>query len=159
MRHLADGTRWNDTPIVYVPMRGKSDCLTCVTAMLLGIKYEEVEQAFGGNIDPSKGKEEEGLRIRSAFETLIEKHNSCALYLIDMPPLEKGRRYWIGVHIDDPENELSEIMGHSIVIDEAGKVFDPNHQYGRFASLADWQAAMTLPHQLEFATEIFNPAL
>jgi len=41
-------------------MRGEFDCLTCVTAMLLAIKYEEVEQAFSGNLDPARGQEQEG---------------------------------------------------------------------------------------------------
>jgi hypothetical protein len=159
MRRLVDISSENPTPIVLVPMREKYDCMTCVTAMLLGIKYEDVEQAFGGNIDPSTGKEEESRRLAWAFETLIQKHNRCALHLIDMPPLKKGRRYWITVHIEDPTNKLSEIMGHSIVIDEAGRVFDPNPQYGEFDSLAEWQVAMSLPHQLESATEIFEPSL
>jgi hypothetical protein len=52
MRYLADINRGKTPPIVYVPMREEHDCMTCVAAMLLGVSYEEVEAAFGGNIDP-----------------------------------------------------------------------------------------------------------
>jgi hypothetical protein len=61
--------------------------------MLLGIKYEEVEAAFGGNIDPSKGKADESQRLYWAFERLIQKHHRGALNYLEMPPLREGRRY------------------------------------------------------------------
>jgi len=32
MRHLEDTSPDKTTPVVYVPMRGKYDCMTCVTA-------------------------------------------------------------------------------------------------------------------------------
>jgi hypothetical protein len=73
-----------------------------------------------------------------------------------MPPIVEGRRFWVGVQINDPSNSLSQIMSHSIVVDEFGKVFDPNPQYGEFTSLKEWQAAMTLSHKLEHATEVFE---
>jgi hypothetical protein len=140
-------------------MREKYDCMTCVTAMLLGLKYEEVVAAFGGNIDPSKDHREEGQRLYWAFERLLLKLQRGALNHLDMPPLKQGRRYWITVRIDDPTQPLSKEMTHSIVVDEAGKVFDPNPQYGQFKSIAEWQAAMSLPHQLESASEIFEYSL
>ncbi|MGD0404602.1 MAG: hypothetical protein ABSB66_15560 [Candidatus Acidiferrales bacterium] len=156
MRHLEVANQNVTTAITFVPMRGKYDCLTCATAMLLGIKYEEVEAAFGGNIDPTKDKQEEGQRLYNAFERLLLKLQRGALNHLDMPPLREGRRYWITVRIDDPTNPLSKDMSHGIVVDEAGKVFDPNPQYGEFKSLAEWQAAMSLRHRLESATEIFE---
>jgi hypothetical protein len=159
MRHLADTNQGSSPAIVYVSMREKFDCLTCATAMLLGLKYEDVVAAFGGNIDPSKGKEEECLRMYNAFRALIEKYHRGILELIALPPIVGGRRYLIGVHIDDPAQPLSKEMGHSIVLDEAGRVFDPNPQYGQFKCLADWQAAMTLAHELTYATEIFEFSL
>lgn len=116
--------------IIYVPIREKYDCMTCVTAMLLGLEYGDVVQAFGGNIDPSKDHKEEGQRLYWAFERLILKHRFGALNHLDMPPLKNGRRYWISVSIDDPTQPLSKEMTHSIAIDEAGRVFDPNPQYG-----------------------------
>jgi len=127
--------------------------------MLLGIKYEDVEEAFGGNIDPSKGQAEESQRLQIAFEALIQRHHRGVLHLSAMPPITEGRRYWVGVSINDPTNPLSQIMTHSIVIDEAGKAFDPNPEYGEFKSLRDWRTAMTLPHELEFAAEMFEYSL
>jgi hypothetical protein len=148
-------------PITLVTMREQTDCLTCVTAMLLSITYEDVKSAFGGNIDPSKGKDEasrfqESARLREAFLTLLGEHNCGILQLVIMPPIIRGRRYWVSVHIDDPSTALTQTMSHSIVVDESGKVFDPNPQYGEFRSLDEWQAAITWPHQIEHATEIFE---
>jgi hypothetical protein len=159
MRHLAARNPRSSEAIVLVPMRGKYDCLTCVTAMLLGIKYEEVEMAFGGNIDPSKDRVEESQRLYNAFELLIQRNNRGVLHVQDVPPIVEGRRYWVGVRIDDPTNPLSQSMTHSIVIDEAGTVFDPNPEYGEFKSLKDWRTAMTLPHELSFASEMFEFSL
>jgi hypothetical protein len=159
MRQLIEVNSTNLAAINFVPMRGPYDCLTCVTAMLLDIKYEDVETAFGGNIDPSKGRAEEGQRLYWAFERLIQKHNRGALNYLEMPPLRKGRRYWISVRIDDPTNPLSKDMSHSIVVDEEGRVFDPNPQYGQFKSLGEWRAAMSLPHELESAAEIYEYSL
>jgi hypothetical protein len=159
VRRLADVNILISPEIVLVPMRGLYDCFTCVTAMLLNITYEDVVAAFGGNIDPSKGKAEECQRIYWAFETLIQKHHHGALHYLELPAIGAGRRYWISVHIDDPTNPLSNEMSHSIVVDEAGRVFDPNPRYGKFKSLAEWQAAMSLPHKIEFAAEIYEYTL
>jgi hypothetical protein len=127
--------------------------------MLLGITYEEVQRAFGGNLDTSKDRKEEEERLARAFEMLLQSHNRGALYLEDIPPITEGRRYWVAVRIDDINNPLSEEMTHSIAIDEFGRVFDPNPEYGEFVSLAAWNAAMILPHKIEFATEIFEYCL
>jgi hypothetical protein len=81
------------------------------------------------------------------------------IQLAGVPPITEGRRYWVGVRINDPTNELSQRMSHSIVVDEFGRVFDPNPQYGIFGSLREWQAAMTLPHEIDHATEIFEYTL
>jgi len=124
--------------------------------MLLGISYEDVEAAFGGNIDPSKDHWAEGQRLYNGFEKLLLKLQRGALNHLEMPPLKDGRRYWIRILIDDPTNPLSKEMGHGIVVDEMGRVFDPNPQYGEFKSLAAWQAAVSLPHVLESASEIFG---
>jgi hypothetical protein len=159
MRQLLNINPASSPAIVYVPMREEYDCMTCVTAMLLGLKYEDVVAAFGGNIDPSKDHKEEGQRLYWAFERLILKLHLGALNHLDMPPLKKGRRYWIRVTIDDPTQPLCTEMGHGIVLDEVGRVFDPNPQYGQFKSLLAWQAAMSLPHTLESASEIFKYTL
>jgi hypothetical protein len=156
MRYLAARNPKHSHPITLVPMRSKLDCLTCVIAMLLGIGYEEVEQAFGGNINPAKGKDEESARLYAGFRMLLMKHHRGMIELDVMPPIIEGRRYWVGIQIDDPSNPLSQIMGHSIAVDEFGKVFDPNPQYREFRSLKEWHAAMTLQHRLDHATEIFE---
>ena len=65
-----------------VPIRGKYDCMTCVTAMLLGINYEDVEGAFGGNLDPSKDRAEESCRLQNGFETLLQQHHRSALHYL-----------------------------------------------------------------------------
>jgi hypothetical protein len=159
MRRLVNINQGRAQAIMFVPMREKYDCMTCVTAMLLGMKYEDVVAAFGGNIDPTKDHQAEGQRLYWAFERLLLKCQLGAINHLDMPPLKDGRRYWITVRIDDPTNPLSKEMSHSIVVDEAGKVFDPNPQYGPFKSLAEWRAAMSLPHTLESASEIFEYSL
>jgi hypothetical protein len=159
MRYLAARNPRKSAPIVLVPMHGKYDCLTCVTAMLLGIRYEDVENAFGGNIDPSKDRAEESQRLYTAFRTLIERHHRAILEISAMIPIMEGPRYWVTVRINDPTNPLSQIMTHSIVVDEIGRVFDPNPQYGQFQSLTDWHNAMSLPHELESATEMFEYSL
>ena len=159
MRYLAARNPRNSVKIIFVPMREKYDCLTCVIAMLLGITYEEVLAAFGGNIDPSKDRSNECDRVYAAFHRLIQQHHRGILELESVPSLEEGRRYWLGIRIDDPRNPLSQTMTHSIVIDEVGRVLDPNPEYGQFKSLQEWDSAMTLPHIIEFATEIFEYSL
>ncbi len=132
--------------------------------MLLGLEYEEVEQAFGGNLDPSKVNDESSLKKESArlwrgvFE-LLEKHHRGMVEFSEMPAIAEGRRYWVEVQIHDPSNPLSETVGHSIAIDEFGKVFDPNREYGEFKSLKEWKAAVSLPYELRRAKEIFEYSL
>ena len=51
--------------------------------MLLGLTYEEVESAFGGPIDPSKGQDEasrfqEAFRLQEAFRPLLLKSTVVA---------------------------------------------------------------------------------
>ena len=82
--------------------------------MLLGIKYEDVEKAFGGNIDPSKDRAEETQRVYNAFEMLIQQYHRGVLHVSDMPPIKEGRRYWVAIRIDDPTNPVSQVMTHSI---------------------------------------------
>lgn len=159
MRYLAARNPKHSPPITIVRMRGKYDCLTCVTAMLLGIKYEDVDQAFGGSPDPAKDRKEETRRQNQALRTLLEKHGRGAIQLSAVPPIVEGRRYWVGVYIRDAGNPLSETMTHSVVVDEFGKVFDPNPQYETFQSLKQWRAAITHPHELEHATEVFEYVL
>jgi hypothetical protein len=98
----------------------------------------------------------EGQRLYNGFEMLLLKMQRGALNHLELPPLKDGRRYWVRILIDDPTNPLSKEMGHGIVLDEMGRVFDPNPQYGEFKSLAVWRAAMSLPHVLESASEIFG---
>jgi hypothetical protein len=124
--------------------------------MLLGIKYEDVEKAFEGNLDPTKDHDSEALRMYVAFRALLEQHRRAILELFAIPPIAEGRRYRIAMRIADPSNPLSRTMTHSIVMDETGKVFDPNPEYGEFKSFEDWDAAMSLPHELDSVTEMFE---
>ena len=164
MRYLAARNPRHSPPITLVPMRNKYDCMTCVSAMLLGLEYEEVEQAFGGNLDPSKVNDESSRKKESArlwrgvFE-LLEKRHRGMVEFSEMPAIAEGRRYWVEVQIHDPSNPLSETVGHSIAIDEFGKVFDPNREYGEFKSLKEWKAAVSLPYELRRAKEIFEYSL
>jgi hypothetical protein len=127
--------------------------------MLLGITYEEVQRVFGGNLDISKDINEELGRIERGFKALLQSHNCGELPLKVTPPIREGRRYWVGIRIDDISNPLPTEMTHSIAIDEFGRVFDPNPEYGEFNSFDTWSAAMTLPHKIESATEIFEYCL
>jgi hypothetical protein len=53
MRHLAARNPGYSPAIELVGMRTKYDCVACVSTMLLGVEYEEVEKSFGGNFDPA----------------------------------------------------------------------------------------------------------
>jgi hypothetical protein len=159
MRNLAARNPAKSKAVRLVSMREKYDCLTCITAMLLGIEYDEVKEAFGQNIDPDADPLEESNRLQNASAMLFEKHHCGQLHLSFLPPITEGRRYWVAVRIDDPSNPHSATMTHSIVINEVGRVFDPNPEYGEFESYEKWSAAMTLPHQLEFAVEVYEYSL
>jgi hypothetical protein len=159
MRLLAARNSSKSSEVKLVNMRGKYDCLTCITAMTLGIDYEEVERTFGGNLDPDADRNEESMRLQNAQALLFERHNRGQLHLSSLPPLREGRRYWVGVRIHDPSNPHSNTMTHSIVLDEFGRVFDPNPEYGFFPSLPKWRQAMSLEHELEFAVEVFEYSL
>src|SRR5438309_10220787 len=100
MRRLTATNPGKWAPIRLVNMRGKHDCMTCVTAMLLGISYEEVETAFGGNIDPSKDHAEESRRVYWAFHRLIERYKRGILQIEAVPSMVEGRRYWVGVRVN-----------------------------------------------------------
>src|ERR1700730_6688581 len=156
MRHLAARNPKNSRPISYVPMREMYDCMTCVSAMVFNLTYEEAHDGLGGNLNPSRAEHEESTRMMNAFYILGERCGCGVLHHAQVISTVEGRRYWVGVKIDDPSNVLSQRLGHSIVVDEAGRVLDPNPQYGTFNSLAEWSAAMTLPHQISFVTEVFE---
>lgn len=49
--------------------------------MLLSVEYEHVEHAFGGNLDPTRGQEEESQRLHQGFFTLLEKHHRGVIQL------------------------------------------------------------------------------
>jgi hypothetical protein len=159
MRSLAARNPHKQKPVALVTMREKYDCLTCVTAMLLGIEYEEVKEAFGANIDPDADRTEEGNRLRNAQALLFERYRFEQLHLSFLPPIRGGRRYWLGVRIEDPSDPHSATMTHSVVVDECGRVFDPNPEYGEFPSIEKWSNAMSLKHQIEFAVEVFEYSL
>ena len=154
MRYLAARNPKHSPRIELVPMRTRYDCLTCVTAMLLGIGYDEVEGAFGGNFDPTKDMKEESRRVYSGLRMLLMKYHRGTIEFDEMPQITEGRRYWVQIH--DSSNPLSESVSHSVVVDEFGKAFDPNPQYGEFSSLKAWREALTLSHSLKYATEIFE---
>jgi hypothetical protein len=156
MRYLAARNPKNSRPITYVPMRENYDCLTCVVAMALSITYEQACDGLGGNLNPNSLEREETKRRGIALCRLMEQNRCGVLHLVDVTQTVLGRRYWVGMYIDDPINPLSLKITHSIVVDEAGRTFDPNPQYGVFESLSDWSAAMTLTHRLSFVSEFFD---
>jgi hypothetical protein len=100
-------------------------------------------------------KEESG-RVYLGLRMLLMKYHRGTIEFDEMPQITEGRRYWVQVQIHDPSNPLSETVSHSVVVDEFGKAFDPNPQYGEFSSLKEWRAALTLSHTLKYATEIFE---
>jgi hypothetical protein len=56
-------------------------------------------------------------------------------------------------------NSFSQTSGVNDLGKVGARVFDPNPQYGEFKSLKDYRAAMTLPHELDHATEVFEYTL
>lgn len=156
MRYLAARNPKNSRPISYVPMREMYDCLTCVAAMAFNLTYEQACEGLGGNLNPAKPEEEESRRIMNAFYALMEQSGCGVLHHLQVIPTVEGRRYWVGLKINDPNNPFSQRLGHSVVVDETGRALDPNPQYGTFKSLKAWSAAMTLPHEISFVTEVFE---
>ena len=156
MRYLAARNPKNSRPITYVPMREKYDCLTCIIAMALNIAYEQARDGLGGNLNPDSLEGEEKKKRYIALCSLMEQYRCGSLHLVDLVQPVLGRRYWVEVQIDDPGNPLSQRISHSVVIDEAGRVLDPNPQHGVFKSLSDWSAAITLTHRIIFMSEFFD---
>ena len=137
-------------------MRDKYDCLTCIAAMAFNITYEQARDGLGGNLDPAKPEPEESRRIQNAFYLLMEQCRCGVLHHLRPVPFVVGRRYWVGIKINDATNPLSVRLTHSIVVDEAGHVLDPNPDYGIFKSFPEWSPAMTLRHEEAFVSEIFE---
>lgn len=137
-------------------MREMYDCLTCVAAMAFNITYEQARDGLGGNLNPNLPKDEETARVQNAFYALMEQCGCSVLLHVNPVEPALGRRYWVDVQIDDHSNALSQTMGHSIVIDEAGRALDPNSEYGIFKSFSDWSAAMTLTHRVRYVSEFFE---
>jgi len=124
--------------------------------MVFNVTYERARDGLGGGLDPSRPEDEESRRIMIGFYSLMEQCRCGVLQHAQPVPFVEGRRYWVGIKINDPTNPLSERLTHSIVVDEAGRVLDPNPDYGIFRSLPEWSAAMTLQNGVAFVSEIFE---
>src|SRR5215469_4072832 len=126
----------NSKPVQWVSMRHEADCWIAASAMSAGVSYEEAEEVFGSGADYSAqllGERDEPSerRLTKMFLFLHQwaffgDHGYYALFLpgID-PPLKPGRRYLLSASTAEPGRPW---MAHTIV-DEAGKLFDPDPNY------------------------------
>jgi hypothetical protein len=134
MRELADAQ--GSKAIEWVAMRHEADCWIATCAMVAGVAYEVVEQYFGPGADYSQEiLESEDPEVRRAanlfrFSSQLDffiDHGCYPVFLPQVdPPLKPGRRYMLGCKSCDPQRSW---MAHAIVVDETGKVFDPDPKF------------------------------
>jgi hypothetical protein len=104
--------------------------------MAIGVSYEESERVFGPGEDYSALLAEKCdsaavriARMHILFEryVLFSEYGFYALTIPTVNPvLRQGRRYLLSAAAPEPERPW---MAHAIVVDESGKVFDPDPQY------------------------------
>ena len=100
-------------------MREMNDRLTCVAATAFNLTYEQAREGLGGNLNPSKPEEEESRRVMNAFSAVMARSGCGVLHHLQVIPTVEGRRYWVGVKINDPNNPFSQRLPHSAVVDES----------------------------------------
>lgn len=123
-------------PIKWVPMRHEADCFIAACAMVIGVTYEMAEEYFGSGEKYSASVLDSGdrtvrlvsnlanLLIRSMFFT---DHGYYPVFMpVENPVLQVRRRYLLSAKSYDPKRSY---MAHTFVVDETGKVFDPDPNY------------------------------
>ena|ERR1017187_10364006 len=130
-------------PIKWISMKDEADCWIAACAMVANVAYKEAEKAFGPGADYSATvmKGDYSASLSSGDETrriikmalfvqqfaFFSDHDCYALLIPELnPKLKRGRRYLLSTSSCDPRDPH---MAHTIVVDEAGKVFDPEPQY------------------------------
>jgi hypothetical protein len=134
MRRLAAGK--SSKPIEWIAMRHEADCWIATCAMAAGVPYEKAEAYFGagaaysketlGNDDADVRRMSNLFRFASHLDFFID-HGCYPVYLPEInPTLKLGRRYMLSCKSWDPQRSW---MAHAFVVDEAGKVFDPDPKF------------------------------
>lgn len=165
MRRLANCK--NFEPIQWVSMRHEADCWIPACAMAAGASYEDAEEVFGSGAEYSKQVLETSTARNAADPTVADEakhaHRVYKLFLTfkqwiffvergfypllipdQNPVLKLGRRYLLSASSCDPNDPN---MSHVIVVDETGKVFDPeptftldgNYAITNYRDLVGWE--------------------
>jgi hypothetical protein len=125
--------------VQWIAMKHEADCWIAACAMAAGVPYEEAESAFGTGADYSAAllaeKDDDDADIRRVtrmfmFLKLYAFFADLGYYALLMPEvnpvLKGGSRYLLSAKSYDPQRPW---MAHSIVVNEAGRVFDPDPKY------------------------------
>jgi hypothetical protein len=154
MRQVADAARLE--PVKWIAMKHEADCWIAACAMAAGTSYETAEESFGSGADYSAavlGEKDEAddRRIARMFLFLQQfaffaDHGYYPLLIPEVNPvLKHGRRYLLSAKSYDPQRSW---MAHTIVVDEAGRVLDPDPKYDpnsqnyaieNYSDLAGWE--------------------
>lgn len=137
MRQLVEAEASVFKPIEWISMKYEADCWIAACAMAAGVSYEVAEEYFGSGAEYSDDvlseNDDPKLRWLANFQrfllqgALFTEHGRYPLFLPDINPILKlGRRYLLSCKSYDPQRPC---MAHSFVVDETGKVFDPDPTY------------------------------
>jgi hypothetical protein len=104
--------------------------------MAAGVPYEKAEEYFGSgeeyshntldNNDAEVRRDGNGELIGTAYRFFAKQGKFLWFVPAINPVLKAGRRYLLSTKSYDP---LRPWMAHSVVLDETGKVFDPDPKY------------------------------
>jgi hypothetical protein len=135
MRQVKDSESYK--PVGWVAMRHQADCWIAACAMAVGVTYEEAEEYFGpGEEYSSRLLDSDDPHQRFAMNWMnmlsqtafFTSQGYYPLFLCEInPKVELGRRYLLASRADDPQHPS---MAHTFVVDESGKLFDPDPQFG-----------------------------
>jgi hypothetical protein len=134
-------------PITWISMRHEADCWIAACAMAANTSYEDAETALGAGADysaellnRSNALQSTPPESRNFFRifNMVREYRQLAFfvdrgfYLLVMPEinptLKRGRRYLLSASSCDPKDPT---MGHVVVVDEAGRLFDPEPKFTR----------------------------
>jgi hypothetical protein len=129
----------NFKPIEWIAMRYEADCWLAACAMAAGASYEDAEEFFGSGAEYSDntlfdGDTPEKRRVANAIRVFylggfFTSHGCYPLYIPEMNPVLKPKRRYLLSSKSPGHDPQRSWMSHSIVLDESGKVFDPDPKY------------------------------
>jgi hypothetical protein len=129
-------------PITWISMRHEADCWIAACAMAANTSYEDAESVLGAGAEYSAELLSHSKAVssedRPAFQIINMLRNGRewaffvdrGFYPLVLPKitLKRGRRYLLSASSCDPEDPA---MGHVFVVDEGGRLFDPEPKFTR----------------------------